>query len=157
VEKNEQSYYLDASSIIAYFKEEEEIHRDFLNEINRLIMRKKQNPQIKIKIPSIALAEILNKFLADSDLINKINELKKLFEKLEADFPSPKKDDFERVLLLMQEDEYLRNETHDALFIAQMLNDTTTKWVYTTDNLIAKHASSNAIKVYPEKRRQRKK
>jgi len=94
-----QTYYLDADIIIAYFDEDDRekygVARKTIGKVKSTIRR---NPEIDVKIPSIALAEIFSWFLKDSRLPRVSHDFPKLMNDLRADFPSPRKEHYKEAV-----------------------------------------------------------
>ncbi len=129
---SQQSIYLDSSIIIGYFDEKD---RDIMNlsrnVIHKAIKMSEQNPEIDIKIPSVVLGEFLLWCIRNECLDNVSSKFLEILKNLEADFPSPKKDNYTKAKSIMDVDE--RYESHDTLIITHALLDFDTKWFLTTE------------------------
>lgn len=127
-----QSYYFDANFIIAYFdKNDEEKHKVSKETIRRTKNIVRKNPEINVKIPSIAIAEVASWLLKRSILPEQSHDLARLARELEADFPSPKKEHYKEAISLLERDRYL--EPHDSLIVAHALLDSNTTHLLTFD------------------------
>ena len=152
-----QTYYLDADIIIAYFdendKEKNTVSKKTVRKVKSTIRR---NPEIEIKIPSIALAEIFSWFLKDSRLPKVSHDFLKLVSELRVDFPSPRKEHYKEAVSLLERDDYLK--PHDSLIVAHALLDSSTTHLLTFDrDLITskviderKNELENKFKIGPE-------
>ena len=152
-----QTYYFDADIIIAYLDEDD---REKNNASKRTIRKVKntikRNPEIKVKIPSIALAEISTWLMENSRLTKLSHKLLELIKELNADFPAPKKEHYVEALSLLAKDDYLK--PHDSLIIAHALLDYSTSHLFTFDtDLIGnrviesrKSELGNKFKIGPE-------
>ena len=127
-----QTYYFDADVIISYFDEDDrEKHIVSKQTIRKTKSIIRKNPEIKVKIPSIAMAEIFLWLLRNSELVRLSHDFLRLMEELKADFPSPRKEHYEEAMSLLEKDDYLK--PHDSLIVAHALLDNNTTHLLTFD------------------------
>ena len=140
-----QAYYFDADVIIAYFDEDDkEKNRVSKNTVGRAKNNVRMNPSIKVKIPSIAMAEIFLWLLEKSKLGDLSYKVLKVMTELKADFPSPKKEHYLEAVYLLEKDSYL--QPHDSLIVAHALLDGTTTHLLTFDrNLTTNREITNRM------------
>lgn len=128
-----QSYYFDSSVIIAYFDERDKDRNEMAKKIiSKVRSAVRKNPEIKVKIPSVVLAEIFMKLIEDERVRNRLDEFFALVRDLKADFPAPKIEHYEEALHLLQKDPQL--EPHDSMIVAHALLDEETKYLFTFDS-----------------------
>jgi len=130
-----QSIYIDTSILIGYFEHKKsDIRKISRDAVNRVINMEKENREIMVKIPSIVLAEFMLWCVRNNCLYEFSAGFEDLMKKLNAEFPSPNKDHYDEVSLLMKKDNFL--EPHDALVITHALLDRSTTWVLTTERAL---------------------
>ena len=129
----DQTYYFDADVIIAYFDEDDRgKNRVSKNTVGRAKNNVRMNPCIKVKIPSIAMAEIFLWLIEKSRLEDLPYKFLKVMTELKADFPSPNKEHYSEAIYLLKKDKYLK--PHDSLIVAHTLKDSNTIHLLTFDS-----------------------
>lgn len=130
----QQSYYFDADILLFYF-DKRASHRTHdkklasKNLISQVISSTSINNEITIKIPQVALGEIMLAYCQNKCQPDEIRGL--IVNNLNADFPNA---DFEALSCASA----LRNrdgniKPNDALIVAQALIDKSATWLFTTD------------------------
>ncbi|RLI77649.1 hypothetical protein DRP04_11100 [Archaeoglobales archaeon] len=131
----DQSIYIDANILIGYFEKKnrdiKKIAREAISKTQKMV---RGNSEIIVKIPTIVLAEFMQWYIEDCSDEEVLSQFEALVEKLDADFPAPKKEHYELAIKLMNEDD--RVNSHDALIVSHALLDPTTTWLLTTDTVL---------------------
>lgn len=125
-----QSIYIDANILIGLFEKDKDVNKLSNNTIRQAITMA-NNPEIKIKIPSIALAEFTLWCIRQNCLEDVAAKFYKYLFNLKADFPTPTKEHYKKAKTLMELDE--RYESHDSLIVSHALLDSDTTWLLTTE------------------------
>jgi hypothetical protein len=94
----------------------------------------RRNSEIKVKIPTVILGEFMLWCIRNDYDDRALSDFKTLVEKLDADFPTPQKENYELAKKLMETDDRL--EPHDALIVSHALLDPNTTWLLTTDTVL---------------------
>jgi len=132
-----QSYYFDADILLFYFdsRAERRIHDKRMasrNLISKIISTNSVNQDIAVKIPQVALGEIMMAFCEGK--CQPVDMMNLIIDKLEADFPNANFDAFQYANELREREGNIR--PNDALIVSQVLVDTSATWLFTTDKLL---------------------
>ncbi len=130
-----QSYYFDADILLFYFDSTPKKHDKRTasrNLISKVISTNSINNNINVKIPQVALGELMLAFCAEKCQPDEMMQL--IIDNLNADFPNADFNAFTCANELREREGNIK--PNDALIVAQALLDRTATWLFTTDRLL---------------------
>ncbi|GBE17518.1 hypothetical protein BMS3Abin16_00101 [archaeon BMS3Abin16] len=154
--KQKQSVYIDTVFLIGFFEKRD--LRDHAKEVIQKVKGMCHNSDISVKIPLVALGEVSKENIETTNANkwrNPCGECKlsmvltDLFGKeINAEFVSAGKEDYQLAYQLMDKDPQL--DGADALIVASALNDSTARWLLTTDSIMLNNIGIEEFKEQKE-------
>lgn len=139
MDDNVQSFYLDSDIIIAYIRgKTDEVYEISKELIGRL--RGFRKHKVSIKIPSVVLSEIIHELFfeknkrLEKEVDKMMHSFLELIDDLEIEYVVPSKEHYELAKKILDKDEFIK--PHDALIIAHVLLDKSSKYLFTTDGVL---------------------